>query len=378
MKNILRSLIAALCIVSAPSFAQSTATPSVIGYLKTGGCPYGQTVCFVQYDSNTPLPIAGSITASLAGFTPDGTGAVNLAANGATPVHQALPTGTVMDVTNTGANDANVTLSVGTGTAASTDFTIKAGAAVGLTVGSNTFLNAVTTTGATVLNIKGGTGLVTGYGGGSSGGTNSNASVGTTGSTAPGSATLMGAVDGSGNLQAAVMPDAGNGTTGATTTQRVTLASDSTGQVKLASGTNLAGKVGIDQTTLGTTNGVSPVAAPLGGATPFHLISAASTNSTNVKNAAGTLYALYLVNTTSTIYYLRLYNLSSAPTCSSATGVTHNIPIPANTSGAGIAVPIGPNGEAYSTGIGYCLTGAFADNDNTNAATGVAINGSYN
>lgn len=40
-------------------------------------------------------------------------------------------------------------------------------------------------------------------------------------------------------------------------TLRVTVASDSTGQIKLAAGTALAGKFGIDQTTPGTTNAVS-------------------------------------------------------------------------------------------------------------------------
>lgn len=40
-------------------------------------------------------------------------------------------------------------------------------------------------------------------------------------------------------------------------TQRVTLANDSTGQVRLAAGTAIAGRVGIDQTTPGTTNKVT-------------------------------------------------------------------------------------------------------------------------
>lgn len=48
----------------------------------------------------------------------------------------------------------------------------------------------------------------------------------------------------------------GNGVTGLGT-QRVTLSSDSTGQVKLTTGAALVGKVGIDQTTPGTTNAVS-------------------------------------------------------------------------------------------------------------------------
>lgn len=100
------------------------------------------------------------------------------------------------------------------------------------------------------------------------------------------------------------------------------------------------------------------------------LISAASTNATNCKNAAGNVYGFRFVNTTATLYYLRMYNLSSSPTCSSATGFIETIPIPASTSGAGI-VAIEPMGEAYSTGIGFCFTGGSSSTDNTNAATGV-------
>lgn len=102
-----------------------------------------------------------------------------------------------------------------------------------------------------------------------------------------------------------------------------------------------------------------------------YIISAASTNSTNCKGSAGNFYGLRIINTTSTIYYLRLYNLASAPTCSSATGFIESIPIPhATGTGAGIVdtsnLPIG-----YTTGIGYCLTGGSSSTDNTNAATGL-------
>jgi hypothetical protein len=51
----------------------------------------------------------------------------------------------------------------------------------------------------------------------------------------------------------------GNGT--AATSQRVTIASDSTGVVGLNAGSAIVGKVGIDQTTPGTTNGVQVNAA---------------------------------------------------------------------------------------------------------------------
>lgn len=110
-----------------------------------------------------------------------------------------------------------------------------------------------------------------------------------------------------------------------------------------------------------------------GTSTLHYATSAASTNATNIKASAGTVSVISVVNTTATIYYLRMYNLASAPTCSSATGFVHTIPVPASTSGAGIVIPIAVP-HAYTTGIGYCLTGGGSSTDNTNAATGVYIN----
>jgi hypothetical protein len=98
--------------------------------------------------------------------------------------------------------------------------------------------------------------------------------------------------------------------------------------------------------------------------------SAASTNATNCKASPGNLYGVRAVNTTATLYYLRLYNTASAPTCSSSTGFLESIPIPASATGAGI-VAMTPLPLGYSTGISFCLTAGSANNDNTNAATGV-------
>ena len=153
----------------------------------------------------------------------------------------------------------------------------------------------------------------------------------------------------------------GNGAAG-TGVQRVTLASDSTGQVALAAGTALAGEIA-PVTTATTTNT----------ALTSYTTSAASTNSTSVKASAGNVYGIRVINTTSTIYYLRMYNSSSAPTCSSATGFIETIPVP-NGAGAGAGfVSMQPFGQSYTTGIGYCLTGGGSSTDNTNAATGVYI-----
>lgn len=101
-----------------------------------------------------------------------------------------------------------------------------------------------------------------------------------------------------------------------------------------------------------------------------YLISAASTNATNCKGSAGSFYGVRLVNTTATLYYLRLYNLASAPTCSSATGFIETIPVPASTTGAGVVAMMN-RPIPYGTGIGFCFTGGSSSTDNTNAATGV-------
>lgn len=145
----------------------------------------------------------------------------------------------------------------------------------------------------------------------------------------------------------------------------------------IPAGTNLIGKVGIDQTTPGTTNAVQPISGATGGATPYHFVTTASTNSQNIKAAAaGTLYTISAVNFSATASYLRIYDQAAAPTCSSATGAVHSYGIPASTSGAGISISIAV-GELYANGIGYCVTGASADTDNSNGQAGITINASF-
>lgn len=114
-----------------------------------------------------PVQVSGSFSATLSGFTPNG----NVASLSVTSSsgNVALPAGTVVAVTNTGTtNTAYIKLSVGAGTAATTDMALVPGATVGLTVGSNTYINAITSTSTTTLRMAGGTGLLTGFGGGGS------------------------------------------------------------------------------------------------------------------------------------------------------------------------------------------------------------------
>ncbi len=106
-----------------------------------------------------------------------------------------------------------------------------------------------------------------------------------------------------------------------------------------------------------------------------YLSSAASTNSTNCKSSAGNVYQYALTNTNTTVYYLRMYNTASAPTCSSATGYVASIPVPPGVAAGavgGIVIPVS-SGQAFSTGISFCLTGGSGSTDNTNAATGVFV-----
>lgn len=114
---------------------------------------------------------------------------------------------------------------------------------------------------------------------------------------------------------------------------------------------------------------------------PYHYLSAASNNATLVWPPSGSnlatpraLVKLVLpINTTSTIYYLHLYNKGTAPVCGTDVPVM-TIPVPQSSgAGGGVSTPT-PDGLYFPLGFGFCLTGGIADNDNTNAAAGVALN----
>lgn len=111
-------------------------------------------------------------------------------------------------------------------------------------------------------------------------------------------------------------------------------------------------------------------AATANAASSHDVTSAASTNATSVKASAGNIYGIFLVNTTATLYYIRFYNLATAPTCSSATGFVHSLTIPALATGAGFVFP-SSYGRAFSTGIAYCITAGPTSTDNVAAAVGI-------
>lgn len=111
-------------------------------------------------------------------------------------------------------------------------------------------------------------------------------------------------------------------------------------------------------------------------AIPFSYLSTASTNSTLVNGSGQDILKWILAtNTTSTTYYLKVYDTSSAPSCGSGTPKLR-IPLLPNSTGNG-QLAAGFDDTRFPSGIGFCLTGALADNDTTNAATGVTINIGY-
>lgn len=118
---------------------------------------------------------------------------------------------------------------------------------------------------------------------------------------------------------------------------------------------------------------IAATATQNAGTSTCYITSAASTNSTNCKGSAGSVYEIHVTNTTTTNYFLRLYNLSSAPTCSSATGFIETVPALGAAANGGVNGRLNGVPQAYGTGIGFCLTGGGSSTDNTNAATGVYV-----
>lgn len=202
----------------------------------------------------------------------------------------------------------------------------------------------------------------------------------------------------------------GNGA--AATAQRVTLANDSTGIIALTTSTASIGKlaansgVDIGDVDVLTINGVAPAfgsgvrgstvqrvtvatddvvpasqsgtwtvqpgntanttpwlvtqtPGTTGGLTTYHLISAGSTNATNIKASAGQVYGWFLQNNASAIRKVAFHNTSGTPTAGSSVFFSLTIP-------AGAAANVSfPNGIPFSTGIAITTVTGQADSDAT-------------
>jgi len=111
-----------------------------------------------------------------------------------------------------------------------------------------------------------------------------------------------------------------------------------------------------------------------GGATPFTLISAATTNATLIRSTAATLYSLNANNTSATAAYIKLYNKTAVPTVGTDTPIM-TILVPAN---GYVDLSIPPMGVALGTGFAYAITGGAPVADTTAVAAGqIILNVSY-
>lgn len=104
---------------------------------------------------------------------------------------------------------------------------------------------------------------------------------------------------------------------------------------------------------------------------PRHYLSAATNNATLVYGRPGVVNLIHAVNTTATIYYLKLYNKATAPVCGTDVPVL-TVPLPPVTAPPPPVQPSG--GLRFPLGVGFCIVAGIADNDNASAATGIALN----
>ena len=229
----------------------------------TGGAQFVQTGTvnasgvFVPTSSGNPVPVSGTFSATLAPFAPNGNYTILNA--GTASANVALPTGTVVEVFNTGTNLAYVNLGVGTLVAASTvEIPVSAGGWLGFAVGTNDHLAGITTTGTASLILAGGTGLPVGSAAGAGGGASGNVVVTsgtlTTATVTQATGTNLHTVVDSGSIAISNSPTVvvGSGTiTTATVTQ--------------ATGTNLHTVVDSGTLTLGSVQGLAASGASVSG-----------------------------------------------------------------------------------------------------------------
>lgn len=156
----------------------------------------------------------------------------------------------------------------------------------------------------------------------------------------------------------------------------------------IPAGVNNIGKVGIDGPIPGGTNqiGYVGIQEPLpegsnriGNVTIKHddadngesihrLISAGTINATVVKNDAGKIGLIHVINTGAGAAYLKIYDKAAAPDPGTDTPIM-SLVIPA----AGSLNIDHITGISCSTGISYTITGAVDDNDNTAVTSGQVV-----
>jgi hypothetical protein len=137
------------------------------------------------------------------------------------------------------------------------------------------------------------------------------------------------------------------GATGSISAKLRSISRDIVANIVLAAGTNLIGKVGLDQTTPGTTDSVS---VKLGAAGSFTTVaSTAYAASLVVKASAGTLVSLVGYNSKTSAQFIQIHNTTSLPADTAVPIYVFTVPASSNFS---LDIPI--SGAPFTTGITAC------------------------
>lgn len=213
--------------------------------------------CYVSGPITSPASWTGcpsTISTSIAGFpgSTQTTGTpISVTTGGVTGT---LPTGTVVVASNVGTTN-NAYCKLGA-SATTSDQLIAPNSWFAFTVGSNTQLTCITSTSTTTVNMVGGSGIPTGAGGGGGAAGGGGAITMASGAVASG-AYSSGSIASGAMVDLGSQADAACGTaTGTCSLIALQKYNNSATASAIPAGSAIIGKVGIDQTTPGTTNAV--------------------------------------------------------------------------------------------------------------------------
>jgi len=111
------------------------------------------------------------------------------------------------------------------------------------------------------------------------------------------------------------------------------------------------------------TMSVTVVSGATGGDSTFHLVSAATTNATNIKASAGKVTGWYIYNSNASARKVNFYNASTTPIL--GTTVLHSAIIIPGLAAANVSFP---DGIDFGTGIGIATVTELTDAGNTAVA----------
>lgn len=387
----MRYLLALLMLLLLAGEAQAQVTVvNVCGTLPQSYAPGTTRNTTVDINGNLCTSASVTATSTVTGWPTTQTTGTPLAVtttSGAGP----LPAGTVVIASNT-STTTPVYCSLGASATVNAQL-IAPSSWLGFTVGGNTQLACITSSGTATVNLAGGSGLPTGAGGGGGGG-------GTGGAVTQSGIWNMRLQDGSGNAIGSTTGSlnvdciagctgGGGGGTSSNFNNTFPPAGTAIGVKNGANMVNLTAD-GSNNLNVNIAAGLLPPGnAVMGSSTPVTWaidqvpIKASSTSviapSTTpagvlMRGAPAYVLALELGNIGSTPAYLKLYNKATAPTCGTDTPVKRLI-IPAAATaanGAGSNITFAA-GVYFNTGLGYCITGGLADSDTTAVAANTVL-----